>query len=155
MKPDLNQLRDIHMPAPVSWWPPAPGWWALLALLPITVALAYAIHVHRRRNRWRGGALTELARLRDEPPERLLRELSVLLRRVAISRFPRHEVAALTGEDWLAFLDRTLGDGMPFRSGAGRVLLSGPYARNAEVDAASLLALCERWIKHLPATGAR
>ena len=28
----LAELRGYHPPDPVSWWPPAPGWW-LLALL--------------------------------------------------------------------------------------------------------------------------
>lgn len=153
MKPDLNQLRDIHLPAPVPWWPPAPGWWALSVLLLAAGALAYVIYLRCRRNRWRGGALAELARLRAMPPERQLCELSVLLRRVAISRFPRRDVASLTGEDWLDFLDRTLGDDAAFRSGAGRVLLNGPYAGNAQFDAPSLLNLCERWIKRLPSRG--
>jgi hypothetical protein len=153
MKPDLSQLRDIHLPAAVSWWPPAPGWWGVLALVLIAAGLVFVLYARRRRNRWRAKALAELARLRDANPESLLRDLSVLLRRVAISRFPRHDVAALTGEAWLAFLDRTLGDAKGFQSGAGRVLLSGPYAGNAEVDTASLLALCERWIKRLPARG--
>jgi hypothetical protein len=155
MKPDLSQLRDIHVPAPVSWWPPAPGWWALLVVLLIAIGLGYMLYRRRRRNLWRGGALAELARLRDAAPERQLREVSVLLRRVAISRFPRHDVAALTGEAWLAFLDRTLGDGAAFQSGVGRVLLSAPYINTAEVevDAAALLILCERWIKRLPARG--
>ena len=153
MKPDLSQLRDIHLPAPVSWWPPAPGWWLLPALLLISAALAYVFYVRRRRNRWRRGALAELAQLRDAAPQRVLRDLSVLLRRVAISRFPQPEVAALTGDDWLGFLDRTLGEGTAFQSGVGRALLSGPYANDVEVDAAALIALCERWIKGLPARG--
>lgn len=154
MKPDLSRLHDIHLPAAVSWWPPAPGWWGVVALVVIAAALVYVIYTRRRRNRWRAKALAELARLRDAAPERRLRDLSVLLRRVAISRFPRHDVAALTGEAWLAFLDRTLGDAKAFQSEAGRVLLSGPYACEAEVDTASLLVLCERWIKRLPAKGA-
>jgi hypothetical protein len=151
MTPDLSQLRDIHLPPAVSWWPPAPGWWALLALVLIVAGVVYAIVVRRRRNRWRGSALTELTRLRDAAPEQVLREVSVLLRRVAISCYPRQEVAALTGADWLAFLDRTLGGGTAFQAGVGQVLRSGPYANHAEVDAAALLGLCERWIKRLPA----
>jgi hypothetical protein len=154
MKPDLSQLHDIHLPAAVSWWPPAPGWWAVAALVLIAYGVGCFFYVRRRRNRWRGYALAELARLRDAAPERLVRELSVLLRRVAISRFPRRDVAALTGEAWLAFLDHTLGDGTAFRSGAGRVLQSGPYANDVRVDAASLLSLCECWIKRLPVKGA-
>lgn len=153
MKPDLSQLRDIHLPAPVSWWPPAPGWWGVLALLLLLGALAYVFYSRRRRNRWRRSALSELEGLRDAAPEQMLRGLSVLLRRVAISRFPRRDVAALTGEAWLVFLDRILGDGTEFQSGVGRVLISGPYADDARVDGAYLLALCERWIKRLPARG--
>jgi len=147
-------LRGFHLPAPVSWWPPAPGWWALAALALIVAALAYWIQVYRRHNRWRGRALKELARLREAAPELLLRELSVLLRRVAISRFPRRDVAAISGEAWLSFLDGTLDSGTAFRSGAGRVLLSGPYAGKVDYDAPALVALCERWIKGLPSRGA-
>jgi len=156
MKPDLSKLRDIHLPTAVSWWPPAPGWWALPALLLIAAGVGYVVLRRRRHRRWRDSALTELARLRDAAPERQVREVSVLLRRVAISRFPRHNVAALTGEAWLAFLDRTFGDGSAFRSGVGRVLLSAPYAGTVQndVDTAALLALCERWINRLPARGA-
>ncbi len=155
MKPDLSQLRDIHLPAPVSWWPPAPGWWLLAALTLTALGMIYLIYRRRRRARWRRAALAELGQLRGATGQQYLGEVSVLLRRVAVTRFPRHDVAALTGDDWLAFLDRTLGDGTPFQSGSGRVLASGPYTHKAQVDAAALHALCERWIKRLPAGGAR
>lgn len=31
----LDQLHPLIAPAPVSLWPPAPGWWLLLAVLPL------------------------------------------------------------------------------------------------------------------------
>lgn len=154
MKPDLSQLRDIHLPAPVSWWPPAPGWWMLAALLLIALAAVYGGYRRRRRTQWRRVALAELQHLHGETPEQFLRGVSVLLRRVAVTRFPRHDVAALIGEQWLAFLDRTLDKGTAFQSGAGRALAVGPYADEPEVDTEALYALCERWIKQLPTAGA-
>jgi len=146
MKPDLSQLRDIHLPAPISWWPPAPGWWMLLALLLITIMLGYWLLRRRRQSAWRRQALSELQQLRDSDAATMVAQLSVLLRRVAISRYPQAEVASLTGEAWLAFLDSSLDDGSPFQSGPGRVLLIGPYAAAVDIDTPALLALAERWI---------
>ncbi len=154
MKSDLAQLHDIHLPAPVSWWPPAPGWWAMAILSLLVVGLGYLGYRRHRRNRWRRSALTALSQLRDSAPEALPRQLSVLLRRVAVSRFPRHEVAGLTGQDWLTFLDRTLDDGDAFRAGVGQVLRDAPYrAGRAPVEPTDLLTLCERWIRRLPDRG--
>ena len=38
----LDQLRDIHLPEPISWWPLAPGWWLL-----IIIALALMVWATR------------------------------------------------------------------------------------------------------------
>ncbi|HAD08873.1 MAG TPA: hypothetical protein DCF62_05290 [Porticoccaceae bacterium] len=43
----LAQLRDIHLPEAIGWWPPAPGWWLLTLLL--IAALGYALWWWRRR----------------------------------------------------------------------------------------------------------
>lgn len=149
MKPDLDRLRDIHLPAPISWWPPAPGWWILAVLLLAILFIGYRLIRRRGRNGWRRQALQQLMQLRGSDDSTLVTQLSALLRRVAISRFPQAEVAAITGEAWLVFLDRTLGEGTPFQAGAGRALLSAPYVAAPEVDGPALLALAERWIKRV------
>lgn len=149
MKPDLSQLRDIHLPPPVSWWPPAPGWWLLLTVLLVTALVLYWMVRRHRRNAWRRQALQELARLQGSDDATVASQLSILLRRVAISLYPHEEVAALTGKAWLAFLDDTLGEGTPFQTGAGRALLIGPYAATVEIDSPALLSLAESWIKRV------
>ena len=147
MKPDLRQLRDIRVPGPVSWWPPAPGWWLLGLLVLLGLALGSWCYVRQRRDRWRRAALRELRCLRILEPAVVVRELSVLLRRVALQRYPRAEVAALSGEAWLAFLDGAMGKDAPFKNGAGRILSVGPYAPDIAVETDALLSLCERWIR--------
>ncbi len=124
------ELRDIHLPDEPGFWPPAPGWWLLFGLL-----LALALWLGRlgwgqyRRLRRRQRILLELDRLKSAGLRgpALISAVSALLKRVALSRYPRTEVAALTGEPWVAFLDRTGGEGR-FASGAGKALADGAYA---------------------------
>jgi hypothetical protein len=106
----LAQLRDIHLPPPVSWWPPAPGWWLLALLLLALIALALlGWRRHRRRNAYRRAALAELGRLqRIEDPAAFAGAINALLKRTALTVAPPERVAALFGADWLAWLDSCL-----------------------------------------------
>ncbi len=45
------ELRDIHLPAEPSWWPPAPGWWVAAGLLVIAVWAGFWWWQRRRRTR--------------------------------------------------------------------------------------------------------
>lgn len=146
MNPDLSQLHDIHLPTSVSWWPLAPGWWLLLALLLVVLLLGYGFYRRYQRQRWRREALMLLRQLQQQSltPKMLVVEYSQLLRRVAISRFPRTEVAALTGEQWLVFLDQQMK--VPGFQRQGRMLITAPYSATVKGDLEELSALCERWI---------
>ena len=104
-------LRDIQLPEAVSWWPPGYGWW-LLAALALACAAAWLVRrspARRRAARARRLALRELdaveARFRASGDARAAAAaMSVLLRRFALELAPRAEVAALTGERWVAWL---------------------------------------------------
>lgn len=142
----LAGLRDIHLPDAPGWWPPAPGWW-LLALLLLLLA-AFLITLARRwwiRSRPRRAFERELDALPlDGSPQSLAHavgSLSKLVRRFAVTEFGRDHVAALSGEHWLRFLDRTSGT-RDFTRGPGRILASGPYQRShLALDRADLAAL--------------
>jgi hypothetical protein len=148
----LAGLRAYYLPDAPSWWPPAPGWWGLaLLLLGAGIALAWWLARRRRRHAAYRQALHELHALRSALAEgqdvaAFVRGLSKLLRRYAIALFPRQQVAALSGEDWLRFLDRHT-EGSPFLLGAGRQLLDAPYRRQPETGSAELAALVEDWIQ--------
>ena len=43
-----GQLRDIHTPEPISWWPMAPGWWVLIVLAVILFVVLFR-HLRKRR----------------------------------------------------------------------------------------------------------
>lgn len=153
MSPAELPLRDVHLPAGVSWWPPAPGWWLLLVAV-LLVAVGFVLwrywrfwhrwHPRYRARRALAGIRIDYARHGD--PKTLLRDLSGCLRRVALTVAPRPEVAALTGQAWLAFLDHYV-PGQPFQTGAGRVLADGPYQKSPDVDTDALLSLSEQAIE--------
>jgi hypothetical protein len=153
----LAQLRDWHLPDPIQWWPPAPGWWISAALL--LAVLLWVAGVRWRRHRRRGAvarsALRELAALQadvraDGDTRAFVAGLSRLLRRFALARFPREQVAGLTGDSWLAFLDAN-GGGGGFRRGPGRALADLAYGARRDGDSPlnpdALAELAETWIR--------
>ncbi|HEB87881.1 MAG TPA: DUF4381 domain-containing protein [Gammaproteobacteria bacterium] len=146
------QLRDIHLPVEPGFWPPAPGWWILALLLLVLLIWATRVALHRYRlRRQRQRILAMLDELEQEPhditPQRIAR-ISSLLRRLALMHYPRQRVAALTGTNWLQFLDESGGDGR-FSHGPGQVLASGPYQPTlpSDLDIGALSVLLRDWIK--------
>jgi len=145
---DTGLLRDIHLPEPVSWWPPAPGWWLTTALIIVVFAGAFWLLRQWQRRRWRREALEELARLQQSATSyQQLQQLSALLRRVAMTCFPRQQVASLTGPAWLDFLDS---NGGSFKDYA-EILLEAPYRADNMTEINGLIRQAEEWIKRVPA----
>ena len=93
----LDQLRDIHLPPSVSWWPPAPGWWVLAFLLLAGIGyLLIRVRANWLAKAYRREALQQLKKLKlafdqHQDSQRYLQELLALLRRTVKTVWPeRH-----------------------------------------------------------------
>ncbi|MGB5456092.1 MAG: DUF4381 domain-containing protein [Gammaproteobacteria bacterium] len=150
-------LRDIHLPEPVSWWPPAPGWWLLLISAVVIIMSVFLLKRIRRRGRLKRTVRNQLGLLREHYHQhhdrvQLVKALSTLMRRASISFYPREDSASLTGERWLQHLDETA-PRKEFQHGSGRILASAPYlpaSSEIDTDIDDLLSLCENWLKKQP-----
>lgn len=157
LNPPVLELRDIHLPEPVSWWPVAPGWWLLIiAVLLMFLVIFISRRIYRSRQLKRE-ITAELETIKQQFQQsndkaQLAKALSVLLRRASITFDPAKNIAGLTDENWLAYLDETFGQASGktnFHSETGKVLLTAPYLPdNAEpdFDAQALINLCESWL---------
>ena len=139
-----HRLRDLQVPEGVALWPPAPGWW-LAGGLAIGLSILSVWYL-RRRGRVRRDAVRELNRLHaafhaSRDLTVLAAGLSVLLKRVALARHPRAEVAGLSGEAWAAFLGPDLNDlaDLPYRP---PLPVPGDLARGRR-----LIGLARTWIR--------
>jgi len=138
MDPEQIPLRDLHLPEMVGWWPLAPGWWIAFGLLLIVLGFVLQRYIERRaRNAARRHALQQLDELLTQyeahrNPVSFCAAVSELLRRTMLAYAPRKNVAGLTGEEWLAWLDRDLAHPQ-FVAGPGRELIELPY-RNPASD---------------------
>ena len=103
----LDQLRDIHLPETLDSWQVAPGWWILIALL--TGLLIYTIFRWSKRRQsfaLLSPALTELETIRQLPARgESVAQLSALIKRICLLHFPKAQVASLSGNSWITFLN--------------------------------------------------
>ncbi len=156
----LTQLADIHVPGPVPWWPPAPGWWALALLAAAAAWLLAAWLLARRRRRENcRRALLELERCYSafadgdggdagERTPRYLNGFNAVLRRVAMVHFPEARVAAMGGREWVDFI-REKGDASRVDEAMAAALGAGRFQARCEADVDAVQSMGRDWISGL------
>lgn len=98
----LQDLSDIIVPDPVSFWPLGQGSYLLAgAVLILAGVLTYLYRARHKKNQYRREGLALLGRAVT------VYDVSVILKRVALVVFPRAQVASLYGEEWIDFLQKT------------------------------------------------
>lgn len=152
----MNEFGNIIEPPPVPFRFGAPGWYVLAALIVLLLTAATILLVKRHeRNSYRRQAIRwlqarEAALLPNGALLQLVYESNMLLKRIAMQRYGRRQVAELSGQEWLSMLNKTLH--RPLFDDKDQALLSGrlydPHAGIAPGEATDFAAKSKNWIQH-------
>lgn len=141
----LSSLHDISLPAAVSAWPPALGWWLILSatLIGLGLSVFFVIRAYRRKQK-RQRYLKALHMLKPQQNTAYYAALNRLLKQICLAyRGPAGNT--LSGEAWLAYLDKC----------AGKAFFLPAFADFAQaidnpriqLDAAALQRTSEQWLR--------
>lgn len=146
MHDNLPQLRDIHLPPDVSWWPIAYGWWLIVALIVLGVCLFYLIKYLRKKSK-KLYAMHLLKNIQNDSAVLAISSMSEILRRICIYKYP--QAVSLTGEEWAGFLlSKTKA---VVSDKAKEILLNSPYMPKdakgiSSQDVEEVRHFCASWI---------
>ncbi|MBY5924436.1 MULTISPECIES: DUF4381 domain-containing protein [unclassified Halomonas] len=146
----IDQLSPAPQPAPIAWIPQTWGWAVLaMGLLALLLFIGVRRWRHWQANAYRRDALRELdLRLSQEGTS----VLAEVLKRTALSAYPRELVAGLSGSRWWQFLDQTLPTtpspaSRRFDGPLGQEVSAGAYRDSAASPSAALTQLARQWIR--------
>ena len=164
----IHGIEEVYLPASIAWWPHTLGWKVLLVCLVCWLGLV-VIRAYGKwqGNRYRRQALLQLAAIRQSQAsfkqhpdgsaqyklakQNALKQLPALLKLTALHAYPRNEVAQLSGEVWLRYLNECCASPC-FDSSSGALLLAIDYqaatkwqADHAQTDA--LFSACQQWLQ--------
>jgi type II secretory pathway pseudopilin PulG len=143
------ELRDIHLPTDPSIWPLAPGWWVLIVIVAIAAYYLYQKWSQRRRLKQLNQLMQlELLAIRKDyqqhnNKQRLASDISELLKRFVRHVLKDSNATALTGKDWIHYLNSRVGSDV-FGS-FQQELTQAQYMKQADFDVPSLMAIVKNY----------
>ena len=151
-----QQLRDVHLPEPVSWWPLAFGWWLLIAFGCIAI-IAMLIFLHRKKqqNQYRKEALLQLDNVysiwqQDKNTVAYLQSVNAVLKRSIQHTKGASHFLRLSGVNWVSSLNSLVKK--PLSEQTQNALSIDCYQAHSDADVSDVQANATRWIKSHQAT---
>ncbi|MGS2721339.1 DUF4381 domain-containing protein [Paraglaciecola aestuariivivens] len=147
----LQDLKDIHLPAPIESWPPAYGWWLLALVVLVTIGLlTYCIVRGIKTRQAKREALAELQNY-DLSDPKAISHFNKLLKRAARVYFPEFGIENLHTEQWLAFLTACISPKHQAKLQPDLAAMQGALYKKQSVTAQQLKdyqRACQAWLKH-------
>jgi len=156
----LAQLADIHLPAPVSYWPPAIGWWILATAALVLLVILFRKFANRaRQQKIYQYALAELQRCYDNYSQadpantdqsklNYVNQFNTVVRRVALVHYPQANAASLDGASWVDFI-RQKGESSLMTDEIATALQYGRFQTKCDVDVDAMQSFGQQWIESL------
>lgn len=145
-----DAFNEVVSPPDISWFPQTIGWaWLGALLVLLLLHRGWRRWRHWHANRYRREAIARVRAMQaGHHADNWLAELNRLLKLTALAGFPRHQVAALTGDGWIGFLNAQCPE-PAFTERHAELLASGPYRLEApaEEDREGLLCASLRWLE--------
>lgn len=142
--PALAELRDIHLPDAVSWWPIAWPWWLMLILL---IAMLGFVIYSRNKNAWRTVAIKQLQSLDESDPVNYALNCNRLLKQICFNKIDA-TCASLSGMAWLNYLDEKMKKSIFLPDLEAFAFV--PDNPNVSLDTKALNKACQQWIRKVP-----
>ena len=147
---ELAKLKEIALPESVSYFPQTPAWYVLFGVIVVLILFfLWKQYKHYQNNKYRRVALTELSKIKSE---KTFVEIPELVKRVALVFSDRNEIASLSGDTWLEFLNKSY-KGNGFSSEAGSLFVDLGYSSQNRInqyqqsEMETLINLISKWIK--------
>ena len=145
----LHEFSEVAAPDAISWLPQAVGWTGVgAALLILLLRYSWRRLRHWHHNRYRREAADRLRVFAlNSCEETWLIELNKILKLTALAAFPRQQVAHLSGDSWVNFLNGYCTP-PPFSPAQCRLLAVGTYNHTTldGIVQQQLLAACLSWV---------
>jgi len=153
MNDPLNELKDIHLPTAIGWWPIAYGWYVVAFFIGLfLVSIGYLLcHYIKRRHRYQL-LMNEFMQIKNQYQKiptsaNIISQLAIFLRRMIVTYYPQH-YATLYGEKWLTKLAEITND-PAYKGEIGKLLITASYQEKASTQTADLIKLIENTIKKI------